>query len=484
MRILFTLAIPFVLEPMGVLLLSALCKRNGHQAALTIVKGEDFIDRVKSFHADVVAYSVIGGDIEIIKQADLRLRNYIQKSGEPIFRIMGGPHPTYSPQVLDEMQLDAICQGDGDHAFPELLRRLQTGEPLEDIPNIALTSKGSKYRNKLNDAEMNELPFADRELYFNAASFVQPTGLRSFITSRGCPFSCAYCYNNAYNIMFKGTGPIVRRQSVERVLAEIEYNMREFPPVRFIRFFDDTFSLTADEWLEEFAQKYPKRIGLPFYCLMRPNTFTEDTARLLSQAGCYSVAMAVEAGTEAIRNDILGRGLSDEQMMRAFDLSRKYKLRTYGNTMIGIPGTTLEDDFTSLDFAQHLGVTVPTFTVCSPSRGTHLAEIAEAKGLLGKGADQVTRFANISPLNCYSKQEKEIQTRICYFGSLYCQVPSFLAPAVKLLIKHKCMPMRAARHLGFIFQVFTIGWRIFPHSIPKSPVTLIRVAVNGVRYFL
>ena len=484
MRILFTLAIPFVLEPMGVLLLSSLCKRDGHKTALTIIKNDDFIERVKEFDADVVAYSVIGGDIEIFKEADKRLRKHIQTSGKRIFRIMGGPHPTYSPQVLDEMQLDAICWGDGDHAFPELLRRLQSGDAIEDIPNIAVTSKGPKRLEKLGDREMDMLPYADRELYFDAVPFVRPTGLRSFITSRGCPFSCAYCYNNAYNMMFKGTGPIVRRQSVDKVLEEIEYNIREFPPVKFIRFFDDTFALTADAWLKDFAEKYPKRIGLPFYCLMRPNTFTEDTAKLLAKAGCYSVAMAVEAGTEAIRNDILGRGLSDEQMMNAFALSRKYNLRTYGNTMIGIPGTTLNDDFVSLEFARNLRVTVPTFTVCSPSRGTHLAEIAESKGLLDSSAEKVTRFANSSPLNCYTKKEKEIQTRICYFGSIYCQAPEWMRPFLMLVIKRKIMPMKLARHLGFISQVFTIGYRVFPHAIPKSPLTLLRVAYNGVRYFL
>lgn len=483
MRILFTLAIPFVLEPMGVLLLSAICKRAGHETDLVIISKGNFTKKIREFDPQVVAYSVIGGDVETFKKADIQLREYSAQTGKQIFRIMGGPHPTYSPQILDEMQLDAICQGDGDHALPELLRCLEFGEDIEDIPNIAVSSKGPKRRKKLTSTELDNLPFADRELYFNVAPFVRPTGLRSFITGRGCPFSCSYCYNNAYNEMFKDTGPILRRQSVKRVLDEIEYNVRNYSPVKFIRFFDDTFALTADDWLKEFAEEYPKRIGIPFYCLMRPNTFTEDTARLLAKAGCYSVAMAVEAGAEAIRNDILGRGLSDKQISHAFELARRYKMRTYGNTMVGIPGTKIEDDLTSLEFVRNLKITVPTFTVCSPSRGTKLAEFAEAKGLFESDADKITRFGTTSPLNCYTKKEKEIQTRISYFGSMYCQSPCILSKLILFAIKHKLMPMKVARHIGLAFQVLTIGCRIFPHAIPKSPWTLVKVTYNGIRYF-
>lgn len=480
MRVLFVIRIPYAIEPHGVMLLAAIAKKAGHQVGLTILAKESLAKAAESFKPDVVAYSVIGSEIEAFQKADNELKQWMRARGQHIFRIMGGPHPTFAPTILDTMELDAICQGDGEKAFPEMLRRLEAGESIADVPNIAVTSAGALKRELIIDQDA--YPFADRDLYYKAVPYLPHTGLRSFITGRGCPFSCAYCYNHAYNNMFNGCGPIMRRRSVEHVLAEVDEVVKRYQPVRFIRFFDDIFALKADEWLQEFSEKYASRFRIPFYCLMRPNTFTEDTAKLLSDAGCYSISMAIEAGTERIRREILGRKLSNDDMIRAFDLARKYKLRTYGNTMVAIPGTTLEDDFVSLDFTRSLSLSVPTFSVCSPSRGTKLAQIAEENNYLEPDADLITRFGGLSPLNCFTHEEKEIQARIACLGTMYCTVPKFLAPAVKRLIRSR-LPLGIAKKLGFSFTVFRIATRLFPHAIPRSPLTMLKVAIDGIRYF-
>ena len=482
MRILFVLNIPYAIEPHGVMLLAAICKQAGHEAGLILLKKDDLVARVQEFEPDVVAYSVIGSEIDAFKEADSKLRKYLAASQRPVCRIMGGPHPTFNPTVLEELGLDAICQGDGERALITLLARLEQKQPLDGIPNIALTGDGAPIKEKLSSEDLDRLPLADRELYYRAVSYLPATGLRSFTTSRGCPYNCTFCYNHVYNRMFSGCGPIIRRRSVDNVLAEIEHVRANFPPMRFVRFFDDTFSICVDDWLVAFAEQYPKRIGVPFYCLMRPNGFTQETAELLKKAGCYSISMAVEAGSERIRNGILNRGLSDREMVRAFDLARKYGLHTYGNTMVGIPGTTIDDDFESLDFTRSLGLTVPTFSVCSPSRGTKLAQFAIENGYLDPGADLLTRFSEISPLRTYSRREKEIQARIACLGTMYCTVPKFMAALVRRAITGP-MPLRLARRIGFSFAVFRIATRLFPHAIPKNPITIAKVALDGIRYF-
>ncbi|MFA7691534.1 MAG: B12-binding domain-containing radical SAM protein [Candidatus Hydrogenedentes bacterium] len=482
MHILFVLNIPYAIEPHGVMLLSSICKKAGHKVSLTLLKKEDLVERVKTLEPDVVAYSVIGSELDAFKPADEALRTYLETSGQSVFRIMGGPHPTFSPGILDEMKLDAICQGDGERALPTLLTRLEKGESLEGIPNIGLTGAGALLREKLNSEELDALPLADRDIYYEAVPYIPRTGLRSFMASRGCPYHCTFCYNHVYNRMFKECGPLLRRRSVDSLLSEIEDTIKRYPPVRFIRFFDDTFSLTVDDWLREFSEEYPKRIGIPFYCLMRPNTFSEEAAQLLKSAGCYSISMAVEAGSEPIRNGILKRGLSDADMRRAFEIARKYKIKTYGNTMIGIPGTTIEDDFNSLNFTRSLKLTVPTFSVCSPSRGTELADYAIEHGYMPADADFLTRFSALSPLTTYTMKEKKIQARIACLGTLYCTVPRFLLPFARALIKAP-IPISLARKAGFSFAVFRIATRLFPHAIPKNPITIVQVAWDGIRYF-
>src|SRR6516165_4926841 len=118
--------------------------------------------------------------------------------------------------------------------------------------------------------------------------------------------------------MFKGDGrKIMRRRSVDDLITEIKDVAQRYPVARFVRFADDVFVVNKeDEWLEEFAERYPKEVGLPFYCLIRCNALTENVARLLQKAGCnrdYSrggnVQKSARCGSDQLRDSILFCGL-------------------------------------------------------------------------------------------------------------------------------------------------------------------------------
>jgi len=478
-KVLFVIPTAFALEPLGVMLLTAICKRHGHTTSLAILSKSDLVRRVAEFEPDVVAYSATSADAPVFKTADDRLRTAMRQSGRRVFRIMGGPYPTFTPSVIDELELDAICQGEGDHAMPELLRRLEAGESIEGIPNIALTSAGAPLKELVQDLDAQPIP--DRDEYYRVVPYYRISGMRSLITGRGCPYNCTYCFNQAFNDMFRGCGPILRRRSVENVLEEIEYMGRHYPPMRLVRFTDDTFAHGVDPWLEEFCEKYPRRIGLPFYCLMRSNTLTEDTARLLKQAGCHAVSMSIESGSEAIRNGILGRSLTDERVRESFAIAKRYGLRTFASTMLAIPGTSLKEDFESLEFVRRLKPTAPLFPIWTPYRGTQMWQQAVDAGLLDTGADVANWFNGASALNCYTPEEKNTQLRICFVGPLYVNAPRFLQPLLLRLIKSR-IPIGLMLPPLAIYVTYRISTRIFPQGIPRSPSGLFHMIVETVKY--
>ena len=117
MRILFVVSGIYFQEPMGVMQLSAICKTKGHATKLAVLNIHSLPEKIRTFHPDMVAYSAMSSDEDLFTQADEQVKLHMRQTGHRVIRIMGGPHPTFFPSVLEKMELDAVCLGEGDHAI-------------------------------------------------------------------------------------------------------------------------------------------------------------------------------------------------------------------------------------------------------------------------------------------------------------------------------------------------------------------------------
>jgi len=479
-KILFVISEMFYSEPLGVMQLSAILKQAGHSTKLAILKDGLFLDQVELFDPDLIAYSTMSPDINLFKDADSRLLTYLKQQGRNLPRIMGGAHPTYFSHVLEEMKLDAICVGDGDRAILQIADRL--GAKEADFTNINnVIPKGQTECQKELVDDLDSLPFLDRAIIYDAAPEYRHIAIRSFLTSRGCPYKCTYCFNHSFNKMFQGLGPILRRYSVSRVIAELQDVILYWGPVKIIRFGDDTFVHKKDAWIEEFSERYRREIGLPFYCLMHPIAGSEDIFKLLAHAGCKSISMSIETGDETVRNSILKRNLTDRDLIQSFELANKYGIKVgCANSMLGIPGTTLEDDFKTVEFVkENIRADVPTFSIFAPYPGTDLTHFAIQAGIL----DQTSEFPMIrqrTALKSYSEKEKTLQLRLAYLGPIYYCLPNCLNFTLRLLVN---LPLTIFYNLICSFWVsYGLSSKIFINAYPKNPFYILKHAWLTVKY--
>lgn len=482
MKVLFVVSDLFYSEPLGAMMLSGKCKRHGHDTRLAVIRSHNLAEILESYEPDVIAYSAMTSDEYLFKQADQVVRDWSIRRGKGVPRIMGGPHPTYFPDVLYGMNLDAICVGDGDLAMPRMLEAIESGSTISGIPNVA--TKEHPFHQKEVVEDLDSLPYADRDLIYDADPDLLKIGIRSFLTQKGCPYKCTYCFNHAYNKMFKGDGrKILRRRSVDNLLDEIKQVVRDYPKARILRFADDVFVIRSDSWLEEFAERFPKEIGLPFYCLIRCNALTEDVAKLLSQAGCRSIGMSIESGSEAIRNGIMKRNMPDDMVAQAFYLARKYKLNAYANTIIGVPGTTLDDDFNSYLFAKKMKAAAPTFGIFCPYPGTDMTDYALRIGVLDKDYDfNAMTAVSRSLMNNYTEEEKEIQVRLAYLASLFCKLPGFMDPVLRRLLR---LPLTGIyNYIGAAFTSYLLSTKCFPGGRPRDPILLAKSILRAIKFFM
>ena len=215
MKILFLVQTVDYIDSIGMMLISALAKVKTHTTYLGILSRDNILDKIKHIKPDVIAYSGSTGEHKYYLEA-----NKIIKSRFPnLFTIMGGPHVTYYPETLQDSTLDAVCIGEGDEAFPELLTKLDRSDDINTVRNVVTHHGGNTDLRPLCQ-NLDSLPFPDRELFYETTE-MRDWPLKSFMASRGCPYSCTYCFNHVFRKLYRGKGNIIRRHSVDYVIEEI-----------------------------------------------------------------------------------------------------------------------------------------------------------------------------------------------------------------------------------------------------------------------
>ncbi|OGS24089.1 MAG: hypothetical protein A2297_05370 [Elusimicrobia bacterium RIFOXYB2_FULL_48_7] len=408
--------------------ISAVALKEGHQTFLCEINNEDPFKKIEEIKPDIIAYSSSTGE----SKHYIRLDKEIKAKHPGIFSIMGGPHPTFFPELINDTTFDAIFTGESDGAFSDFLQAYCAGKPLEGIPNVI--TKKSTPRNLRNLVEdLDSLPIPDYGLmYDNTPMGKSP--LKSFMVSRGCPYKCTYCFNPTWNKMYEGKGKIVRRMSVDKAIENI-VKVRERWPLSTVKFYDDIFSYRADEWLEEFAKKYKKEINLPYFILTRCDLLTEDMVKLLKASGCRTISMSIEAGNPDVRNNLLKRNMSSEDIIRAHRLCDKYGIYTFTNCIIGLPNTKIEQDIESIDICIKSRVSWSEFLIFYPYPGTVLGDQTINMGLYTPDYEKMhTSYMYRSELNCFTDKEKNAQQNIAELGAVATTLPFLRNLIVKRLI--------------------------------------------------
>ncbi len=458
MKVLFIIKDVEYIDPMGIMLLSSLAKEKGHETELCVLADGTLKKKIKSFKPDVVAFSLKTGEHTYYIKA-----NDAVKTIDPnIKTVVGGPHATFFPEIVMQHDFDALVVGEGDDAWPEILSSLRDRRPLDIIPNV-VTKKNFKpgvpikMRPRLRD--LDSLPFLDRELVYKQTRLGR-FPMRSFMIGRGCPYKCSYCFNNRYNKLYKGNGPLLARMSVDRIIAELK-ELKSTYPTQFIKFYDDIFVFKDDEWLDEFVEKYKREIGLPYHCLMRANLLTEPILLKLKEAGLASISMSIESGNAHIRDDILKRNMNEQTLLDAFALCKKHGVETFSNTILATPGSTIEDDIAGLDLNIKCKVSLGEFPVFFPYPRTELGEYSIENGYFDGDFDKLhMSYQTFSPLSGFSDKQKLQQVNLSLLATLVLWKPSLRNLVVKRLIN---LPLSK---LYFVFYFLTKAYivksRIYP----------------------
>jgi radical SAM superfamily enzyme YgiQ (UPF0313 family) len=383
--------------PIGIMSLSAVLKREGHECVMfdqanPETPNEVIVEEIRRHQPDLVGLSFLS--TTTYPYAKILARRI--RAAEPRMKIaFGGVFATLNAQRVKRQcpEVDFVCRGDGEQLILDLLAHL---DDPDAVTGVTWAEGDGKVRHNLDrpiERDLDQWPYPDREslpLDFVEAMPLDVPAVLSYEryttmqTSRGCPWPCVFCDIPIFN---EGKW---RSRSPEHVLGEMQ-QLRDdgYGAVYFV---DDHFLLR------------PKRIEaicegliaagntIQWGCEGRVDSVCMPLFPKMAEARCRSIMFGIESGTQKIL-DRLKKKQTLEQIEAAVDNAKAGGIEiAHGFFVVGCPDETEDDIRETFRFASRLHIDSFGFNRLCVYRGTPLWNEYLQRGLVDDEEDWYKYF--------------------------------------------------------------------------------------------
>ena len=329
--------------------------------------------------------------------------------------LWGGIHPTIAPETCVD-HADFVCIGEGERFIVDFASALVNGTGLEATGNLCFRKDGQIIRNPLYPLikDLDALPSSEhfpRNSYVLHRGTITPLNIQIFrkyarysgttysiMTSRGCPFSCTYCCNNALATIYGARK--VRFRDIHAVIDELKKAVTEYPFIEYMNFHDDCFLSRNDEEIEQFCHLYEVEIKRPFIVRCIPTFITERKIALLQSAGLAWISLGLESGSDYVCHEVYKRRSSKQDFLKAARAVRKQDVAAFYDVILDNPFETDEDRIeTVLTLIETPKPFYPQFYSLSLYPGTELRSRALEQGFIQGEEYQTKNYLQYSNTN-------------------------------------------------------------------------------------
>lgn len=444
----------------GVKVLSSVLQQSGHEVDCFITSEErDYFSAVLEWRPDVVGvYATTGQE----HWAHKYIRRW-KRELPHLKAVFGGPHPSHDLELLyDEEVVDATIKAEAEYALLDLVNAWEAGRSITDIANVAYLDGGVPVQNPIRPviADLDSLPFPDVDAFYKYP-FLRDKRVMQVHASRGCQNSCTYC---SVGLMKKtwvsgARGEKFNRtKSVDYLCEEMNDILARYPGFRMVNFGDAALNMERG-WLQEFSEKWPRRVGIPFACNVNINYLNEDDIRSLKRAGCVSVQFGLESGSEEVRLKVYKKGYTDEIVYNIPRLLRKHQISYRTNNIMGSPAESLEDMFKTAQVNRDIKPQGCTVLIYRPFKSTVLGREDFRLGRVEVDKDIGPSIQHDSMMR---RDDLSEVVNLQKLFNLAVYVP-FGMPLVRRLVKLPRNPAFDMTLLGFLFYQHAVvsGYGLF-----------------------
>ena len=302
--------------------------------------------------------------------------------------IVGNAHPSICPEdfIFTGSPFDIAVMGEGEITIKEILASNQGVSELHQIRGISFLDGGRCETTEkreimdLKDCGMPAYHKIDMARYGRPTKYIirrVPASCAVIYTGRGCPFICGFCAANSVwnaNSCTEGQS-FVRKRPVDIVIKDLEMLEKKYE-FDFFYIMDDTFGITEKD-VTEFCEAYRKSgLTMLWAAETRVNSScfrNEELLKLMKDSGCLQLDFGVETGSPRLLK-IIRKGITIDQISRAFALCRKYNIRTFANILLNLPTETEEDIRITDHLLKEINPTFVSIGMTQPYPGTMFFE--------------------------------------------------------------------------------------------------------------
>lgn len=306
--------------PLGLGYLEAMLLKAGAKVAIADLRDKE-IDLALIPEAPIVGITAATGEILAAKE----IASLLKRRNPKTFTVIGGAHATYLPKDC-ERDFDLVVVGEAEYTIVELMKTRQGkiiyAEPVSDFDALPFPTRHS---------------FSFSETLFEGAGYGKGPMTTSIITSRGCPYTCAFCQEKSRPVRFR---------SAENIAEEIREIQTTWNCSHF-RFEDDSFTLKLKRVFDICRLLEPLKVH--WRCHTRSDLFNKDMARAIRLAGCDEVGFGVESADQRVL-DIVNKRETIEEHIRAIRIAEDSGIKAKAFFVTGLPGETDEIVTLTKDF--------------------------------------------------------------------------------------------------------------------------------------
>ncbi len=362
----------YVNHPIDLLFLSGRLHQLGELQLLDAIvdplSPQACLDRIARLQPDIVVGLIASvsyrEDILFYRRLRERVEAFVALSGDIL-----------SERRLERMEAlpfaDAFVHDFSSDDLPRLLQ----GAGLESLSNLTLRVHGLPHATPIRRqrCELGPFPIPRHELFLKKGyryPFVRGRRFATVLTEFGCPYPCNFCIMSTLGWRVRGVGNVLE-----------ELDTLSGRGVRELFFLDQTFGLNKARAFELLEAMRQRDYGFGWVCFSRPDVVDDALLKRMKDAGCHTVILGVESGSEEIL-EAAQKGYRTRQIKRGFELCHRHGLRTVATIVVGLPEETVESFETTLDLLRQLAPGYVSINVAVPRVGTPLRARAIELGLI------------------------------------------------------------------------------------------------------